>query len=86
MSVNGITDSQSHCLGKCPLILKHFDFKFSFRLRNPQGGDDWKGAWSDGSEEWKAISDGIKKNIGLEISRKLSVSCFMQAATNHTML
>ena len=53
----------------------YFSILHIFRLRNPQGGDDWRGAWSDGSEEWEAISSGIKKDIGLEISRKLNVSC-----------
>lgn len=35
------------------------------RCRNPWGGSDWKGAWSNGSPEWKKVSDSEKKELGL---------------------
>ncbi|WAR28550.1 CAN5-like protein [Mya arenaria] len=35
------------------------------RCRNPWGGTEWKGAWSDGSAEWKKVSDSQKKELGL---------------------
>lgn len=35
------------------------------RCRNPWGGTEWKGAWSDGSPEWKKVSDSEKKELGL---------------------
>jgi len=36
------------------------------RLRNPWGNDcEWKGAWSDGSNEWNQLSSEQKKDIGL---------------------
>jgi len=36
------------------------------RIRNPWGNDtEWKGAWSDGSMEWKFIPDDEKNNLGL---------------------
>ncbi|VDI30156.1 calpain-5 [Mytilus galloprovincialis] len=37
------------------------------RCRNPWGGTEWKGAWSDGSAEWKKVSSGQKKDIGLTV-------------------
>lgn len=42
--------------GKIPMI----------RIRNPWGGRfEWNGPWSDGSPEWKLISDDKKKELGL---------------------
>nr|XP_022343064.1 calpain-5-like [Crassostrea virginica]XP_022343065.1 calpain-5-like [Crassostrea virginica] len=38
---------------------------YMIRCRNPWGGSDWKGAWSNGSAEWKKVSDGEKKELGL---------------------
>jgi len=37
------------------------------RIRNPWGNEiEWKGAWSDDSEEWKALPDTKKFEIGLQ--------------------
>ncbi|PVD18725.1 hypothetical protein C0Q70_21276 [Pomacea canaliculata] len=35
------------------------------RLRNPWGQGEWKGAFSDGSVEWKKISGSDKEKLGL---------------------
>jgi calpain, invertebrate len=36
------------------------------RVRNPWGdSNEWKGAWSDGSQEWKAVTDDEKRSLGL---------------------
>ncbi|KAK6963019.1 calpain-5, partial [Biomphalaria glabrata] len=35
------------------------------RLRNPWGGVEWKGPWSDGSHEWTKVSESEKKDLGL---------------------
>lgn len=41
------------------------DFLQMVRCRNPWGGTEWKGAWSDGSPEWNKVSDSQKKELGL---------------------
>jgi calpain-5 len=35
------------------------------RLRNPWGGHEWKGAFSDGSPEWEKIAKNDREKIGL---------------------
>ncbi|XP_048247268.1 calpain-5-like [Haliotis rufescens] len=35
------------------------------RLRNPWGGVEWRGPWSDGSAEWQKVSEKEKKDLGL---------------------
>ncbi|ESO86333.1 hypothetical protein LOTGIDRAFT_129270 [Lottia gigantea] len=35
------------------------------RCRNPWGGIEWKGPWSDGSHEWTKVSEREKKELGL---------------------
>ncbi|GAB1607463.1 calpain-9-like isoform X4 [Argonauta hians] len=41
--------------GKIPMV----------RIRNPWGESEWKGAWSDESDEWRFISQQERNEIGL---------------------
>lgn len=48
-------------------LMSHFNKEkiLMIRCRNPWGGTEWKGAWSDGSPEWEKISSSEKKDMGL---------------------
>lgn len=45
--------------GKTPLL----------RIRNPWGNEqEWNGAWSDNSSEWRSIPENEKQSLGLKFS------------------
>lgn len=52
-------------LGTGLLAIFKRDYLQMVRCRNPWGGKEWKGAWSDGSSEWKNVSAREKKDMGL---------------------
>ncbi|XP_034055820.1 calpain-5-like [Gymnodraco acuticeps] len=38
------------------------------RMRNPWGQTEWKGAWSDTSEEWSKVGDMERENLGITVA------------------
>ncbi|KAF7666318.1 hypothetical protein LDENG_00110040 [Lucifuga dentata] len=37
------------------------------RMRNPWGKIEWKGAWSDSSEEWSKVGETERRNLGITV-------------------
>ncbi|KAM9326348.1 calpain-6 [Gastrophryne carolinensis] len=60
-----LTDIKKVALGEKPLCFGKTDKLFMVRMRNPWGKREWKGAWSDESEEWKNVSISEKIKLGL---------------------
>ncbi|XP_041842615.1 calpain-5-like [Melanotaenia boesemani] len=40
---------------------------FMVRMRNPWGTTDWRGAWSQGSEQWQQLSRAEREKMGLVV-------------------
>ncbi|KAL5003952.1 hypothetical protein ScPMuIL_017408 [Solemya velum] len=60
-----ITDVRKITLGKGLVALFKNEKLRMIRCRNPWGGTEWRGPWSDGSSEWKKVSESEKKDMGL---------------------
>ena len=54
------------------------------RLRNPWGKDEWKGAWSDSSNEWKYLPDDVK-NDKIDGEFFIALDDFLRVS-NHTII
>ncbi|XP_061194258.1 calpain-5-like [Saccostrea echinata] len=62
-----VTDVRKIKLGQGLLAFFKRESMEMVRCRNPWGGTEWTGAWSDGSEEWAKVSDSEKKELGITI-------------------
>ena len=48
------------------------------RVRNPWGNEqEWNGPWSDGSSEWRSVSDQVKQDMGLKFDHDGEVIYFI---------
>ena len=54
------------------------------RLRNPWGKHEWKGAWSDSSEEWQHLPDDLKTDK-IDGEFFIALDDFIKV-TNHTRI
>lgn len=51
-------------------LFKEKDRVDMVRLRDPWGKNNWKGPWSEGSQEWLNISAAQKKQLGLTLNEE----------------
>ena len=60
------------------------------RIRNPWGGEEWMGAWSDYSDEMKSLSAFEKEKLGIDIEDDgefhMEMKDFVKVKTKQSML
>ena len=63
---NGLVKGHAYSITGVAQVHVHGQAIPMVRIRNPWGNErEWKGAWSDGSDEWNMVSDEEKREIGL---------------------
>ncbi|XP_063793380.1 calpain-6 isoform X2 [Pseudophryne corroboree] len=62
-----VTEIKKVSLGEKTLCFGKTSKLFMVRMRNPWGNREWRGAWSDESEEWKKVSEYEKRQLGLDL-------------------
>ncbi|XP_036002300.1 calpain-5 [Fundulus heteroclitus] len=63
----GITAVRKVRLGENPQKTGGSSRLFMVRMRNPWGTTDWKGAWSQGSEQWQQLSRADREKMGIVV-------------------
>uniref|UniRef100_A0A672GUA9 Calpain-5-like n=1 Tax=Salarias fasciatus TaxID=181472 RepID=A0A672GUA9_SALFA len=62
-----VTDVRRVRLGRGLLAFFRSDRLTMIRMRNPWGQREWTGPWSDGSEEWKKVSQSEREKMGVTV-------------------
>ncbi|XP_063288223.1 calpain-6 isoform X1 [Pelobates fuscus] len=62
-----VTKVKKVVLGEKTLCFGKTSKLFMVRMRNPWGSREWRGAWSDESQEWKRVSKSEKEGLGLTV-------------------
>ncbi|XP_041034860.1 calpain-5-like isoform X2 [Carcharodon carcharias] len=63
----GVTDVRKVRIGEGLLSYFKKEKLYMIRMRNPWGSTEWKGPWSDGSEEWNKISKMEREKMGVTV-------------------
>ena len=62
----GLVDGHAYSITKVVELVTNGTVHQLVRVRNPWGNSmEWTGPWSDGSDEWKALSGQEKSDLGL---------------------
>ena len=62
----GLADGHAYSITKVVEFVANGTVHQLVRVRNPWGNyQEWTGAWSDDSDEWKVVSDQEKSDLGL---------------------
>ncbi|XP_078389850.1 calpain-5-like [Cetorhinus maximus] len=63
----GVTDVRKVRIGEGLLSYFKKEKLYMIRMRNPWGSTEWKGPWSDGSEEWNNVSKMEREKMGVTV-------------------
>ncbi|KAH7698295.1 calpain Clp-1, partial [Aphelenchoides avenae] len=63
---NGLVKGHAYSITGMRIVSTQYGRIPLLRIRNPWGNDqEWNGAWSDNSREWRSIPENVKREMGL---------------------
>ncbi|ULU03285.1 hypothetical protein L3Y34_002688 [Caenorhabditis briggsae] len=64
---NGLVKGHAYSITGCRIVDGPNGQTCILRIRNPWGNEqEWNGAWSDNSREWRNVPDSVKQDMGLK--------------------